>query len=171
MPTQELSGTTALVTGASQGFGRAIAVALSKHGAHVAGIARDHGRLEDPRAQLGDTFTPVAADAADPVVAGQLLDNLFLPERETLAGLQPGCAQLTLHVDFVPRASAGTSGQTSARRPPYWRARFAQALALPGELAGWVENQLGLTTSSHPAAQSGVMLQARQSITEMVRAR
>ncbi len=37
MPAQELSGTTALVTGASRGFGRAIAVALSKHGAHVAG--------------------------------------------------------------------------------------------------------------------------------------
>jgi NAD(P)-dependent dehydrogenase (short-subunit alcohol dehydrogenase family) len=78
MPTQELSGTTALVTGASRGFGRAIAVALSKHGAHVAGVARDPGRLEELRAQLGGTFTPVAADAADaadPVVAGQLLDK------------------------------------------------------------------------------------------------
>ena len=62
MPTQELSGTTALVTGASRGFGRAIAVALSSRGAHVAGVARDHGRLEELRAQLGDTFTPVAAD-------------------------------------------------------------------------------------------------------------
>ncbi len=75
MPTQELSGTTALVTGASRGFGRAIAVALSKHGAHVAGVARDPGRLEELHAQLGGTFTPVVADAADPVVAGQLLDK------------------------------------------------------------------------------------------------
>jgi len=66
MPAQELSGTTALVTGASRGFGRAIAVALSKHGAHVAGVARDPGRLEELHAQLGGTFTPVAADAADP---------------------------------------------------------------------------------------------------------
>jgi NADP-dependent 3-hydroxy acid dehydrogenase YdfG len=77
MPTQELSGTTALVTGASRGFGRAIAVALSSRGAHVAGVARDAGRLEELHAQLGDTFTPVAADAADaadPVVAGHLLD-------------------------------------------------------------------------------------------------
>jgi NAD(P)-dependent dehydrogenase (short-subunit alcohol dehydrogenase family) len=71
MPAQELSGTTALVTGASRGFGRAIAVALSKHDAHVA-VARDHGRLEELRALLGDTFTPVAAD---PVVASQLLDK------------------------------------------------------------------------------------------------
>ena len=75
MPTHELSGTTALVTGASRGFGRAIAVALSKHGAHVVGVARDPGRLEELHQQLGSTFTPVAADAADPVVAGQLLDE------------------------------------------------------------------------------------------------
>ena len=72
MPTQELSGTKAPVTGASRGFGRAIAAALAKHGAHAAGVADDHGRLEELRAQLGDTFTPVAAD---PVVAGQLLDK------------------------------------------------------------------------------------------------
>ena len=89
MPTQELSGTAALVTGASRGFGRAIAVALSKHGAHVAGVARDQGRLEELRAQLGDTFTPVGADAADPVVAGQLLDQ-YLPRTLVLnAGAAP----------------------------------------------------------------------------------
>jgi NADP-dependent 3-hydroxy acid dehydrogenase YdfG len=75
MPTQEFSGTTALVTGASRGFGRAITIALSKHGAHVVGVARDRARLEELRAQLGGTFTPVAADATDPVVAGQLLDQ------------------------------------------------------------------------------------------------
>ena len=65
MPTQEHSGTTALVTGASRGFGRAIAGAVSKHGAHVAGVARDRGRLEELREQLDGTFTPVPADAAD----------------------------------------------------------------------------------------------------------
>jgi len=75
MPTRELSGTTALVTGASRGFGRAIAVALANHGAHVTGIARDQARLGELRAQLGGAFTPVAADAADPTAAGQLLDE------------------------------------------------------------------------------------------------
>src|SRR5690242_5840790 len=91
MPTHELSGTTALVTGASRGFGRAIAVALAKHGAHVAGVARDRGRLEELRAQLGDTFTPVAAVAADPVVAGQLLDKY----RPRTLVLNAGAAPLT----------------------------------------------------------------------------
>ena len=88
MQTQELSGTTALVTGASRGFGRAIALALSKHGADVAGVARDHGRLEELRAHLGDTFTLVAAD---PVVAGQLLDR----HRPRTLVLNAGAAPLT----------------------------------------------------------------------------
>ena len=91
MPTHELSGTTALVTGASRGFGRALAVALSKHGAHVVGVARDPGRLEELHQQLGGTFTPVAADAADPVLAGQLL-NKYRPH--TLV-LNAGAAPLT----------------------------------------------------------------------------
>jgi NAD(P)-dependent dehydrogenase (short-subunit alcohol dehydrogenase family) len=75
MSTQQLAATTALVTGASRGFGRAIAIALAKQGAHVVGVARDRLRLEELRAQLGSAFTPVAADAADPVTAGQLLDK------------------------------------------------------------------------------------------------
>jgi NAD(P)-dependent dehydrogenase (short-subunit alcohol dehydrogenase family) len=75
MSAQQLSGTTALVTGASRGFGAGIASALVKAGAGVVGVARDHGRLEDLRGQLGATFIPVAADAADPVAAGHLLDR------------------------------------------------------------------------------------------------
>jgi NAD(P)-dependent dehydrogenase (short-subunit alcohol dehydrogenase family) len=70
----DLSGTTALVTGASRGFGRGIAAALSRAGARVAGVARDRGPLEELRAQLGGSFTAIPADAADPVVAGQLID-------------------------------------------------------------------------------------------------
>jgi NAD(P)-dependent dehydrogenase (short-subunit alcohol dehydrogenase family) len=74
MPNHELYGTTAIVTGASRGFGRGIATALSQAGARVVGVARDGARLEELRTQLGDGFTPVAADAADPVIAGQLID-------------------------------------------------------------------------------------------------
>ena len=89
MSTHELSGTTALVTGASRGFGRAIAIALSEHGAHVVGVARDRDRLEELRAQLGGTFTPVTGDATDPVVAGRLLDE-YRPRTLVLnAGASP----------------------------------------------------------------------------------
>jgi NADP-dependent 3-hydroxy acid dehydrogenase YdfG len=75
MPMQEVSGTTALVTGASRGFGRGVAIALTQAGASVVGVARDQARLDELRTQLGGTFTPVAADATDPVVADQLLDK------------------------------------------------------------------------------------------------
>jgi NAD(P)-dependent dehydrogenase (short-subunit alcohol dehydrogenase family) len=71
----EISGATALVTGASRGFGRAIAVVLAKEGAEVVGVSRDRTALEDLRGELGAGFTPVVADAADPVVAGQLMDK------------------------------------------------------------------------------------------------
>jgi NAD(P)-dependent dehydrogenase (short-subunit alcohol dehydrogenase family) len=74
MPDRELSGTTALVTGASRGFGRGIAAALRASGARVVGVARNRSMLDDLRSQLGDGFIPVVADATDPVVAGQLID-------------------------------------------------------------------------------------------------
>jgi NAD(P)-dependent dehydrogenase (short-subunit alcohol dehydrogenase family) len=75
MTTQQLSGTTAIVTGASRGFGRGVAAALAQAGAHVVGVARDPAALEKVREELGAAFTAVAADAADPVVAGQLIDT------------------------------------------------------------------------------------------------
>jgi NADP-dependent 3-hydroxy acid dehydrogenase YdfG len=72
---EALAGTTAIVTGASRGFGRAIAVALSGAGAHVVGVARSAARLDELRDELGDTFTPLAADAADPAVAERAIDE------------------------------------------------------------------------------------------------
>jgi NAD(P)-dependent dehydrogenase (short-subunit alcohol dehydrogenase family) len=74
MTSQQLSGTVAIVTGASRGFGRGIATALTKAGAQVVGVARDARALEEVREELGDAFTAVTADAADPVVAGELID-------------------------------------------------------------------------------------------------
>jgi NAD(P)-dependent dehydrogenase (short-subunit alcohol dehydrogenase family) len=70
-----LVGTTAIVTGASRGFGRAIAAALSAAGAHVVGVARSSADLDTVRAELGDGFTAVTADAADPATAVRLIDE------------------------------------------------------------------------------------------------
>ena len=72
---EALRGTTAIVTGASRGFGRAIAAALSAAGAHVVGVARSSAQLDQLRDELGDTFTPVAADVADPAVAARVIDE------------------------------------------------------------------------------------------------
>jgi NAD(P)-dependent dehydrogenase (short-subunit alcohol dehydrogenase family) len=73
--TTNMAGTTAIVTGASRGFGRAIATALTAAGAHVVGVARSSAQLDELRDELGDTFSPVAADAADPDVAARLINE------------------------------------------------------------------------------------------------
>ncbi|OIJ94922.1 short-chain dehydrogenase [Streptomyces sp. MUSC 14] len=64
---------TAVVTGASRGFGRAIAAALVATGTRVIGIARDEQALRTVRDELGDDFTPVAADATDEALAQDVI--------------------------------------------------------------------------------------------------
>jgi NAD(P)-dependent dehydrogenase (short-subunit alcohol dehydrogenase family) len=73
-PAASIAGATALVTGASRGFGRDIAISLSQAGARVVGVARDSDQLNQLRDALCDSFTPVTADAAAPATAGLLID-------------------------------------------------------------------------------------------------
>ena len=64
----DLTGKTALVTGASQGIGRAIAEALADQGARVIVAARTLGKLESLAAEIqengGEAF-PLVLDLAD----------------------------------------------------------------------------------------------------------
>jgi NAD(P)-dependent dehydrogenase (short-subunit alcohol dehydrogenase family) len=69
-----LQGKRAIVTGGSRGYGRGIVEALVSAGACVHLVARDVAALEAVRAELGERVSVTAADAADPVVAGRLLD-------------------------------------------------------------------------------------------------
>jgi len=48
----DLSGQIALVTGASQGLGRAMAVALAASGAYVVGVARNEQKLQETLAEI-----------------------------------------------------------------------------------------------------------------------
>lgn len=57
-----LAGRRALVTGATGGLGSAVARSFSAEGARLALLARDEGRLETLRAELGEQATAVAAD-------------------------------------------------------------------------------------------------------------
>lgn len=64
-----LTGKVAFVTGASQGIGRAIAVALSAAGAHVALAARSEQKLAEVAGQIqsaGGEALSVKMDVADP---------------------------------------------------------------------------------------------------------
>ena len=116
MTAKQLSGTAALVTGASRGFGRGIATALSQAGADVIGVARDRGQLAELRDQLGGTFTPVAADAADPVVAGQLIDAY----RPRLLILNAGAAPLSRPLHQHTWQTFSTNWQVDVQHAFHW---------------------------------------------------
>src|SRR3954447_13391076 len=82
-PNTPLAGSTAIVTGASRGFGRGIAAALAGAGAHVVGVARNGA--------------DVNADSADPTTAGRLIDE-YQPRTVVLcAGAAPHMSPLTEH--------------------------------------------------------------------------
>jgi NAD(P)-dependent dehydrogenase (short-subunit alcohol dehydrogenase family) len=104
MSAKEITDVTAVVTGASRGFGRGIATALAGAGARVIGVARDASALEELRANLGESFTAVTADAADPNVAGELID-----------AYQPGVLVLNAGAMPLPRPIHHQTWQTFSR--------------------------------------------------------
>ncbi|HTW98888.1 MAG TPA: SDR family oxidoreductase [Acidimicrobiales bacterium] len=88
MPVRDLSQSTAVVTGASRGFGRAAAVALAERGARVVGVARHATLLAELHDELGDAFVPEVADVTDPALPGRL----FSSYRPTTVVLNAGAA-------------------------------------------------------------------------------
>lgn len=61
----QLSGTVAIVTGASRGLGRAIAAGLAAEGAKVIAAARSTGPLQDLAGQYPGLVHPVTCDVTD----------------------------------------------------------------------------------------------------------
>ena len=70
MTVQDLSGTTAIVTGASRGFGRPPRSRSDQAGAQVIGVAQHKADLDEVRRAAGRAFVPVAADAATQTCPG-----------------------------------------------------------------------------------------------------
>ncbi len=74
-----LDGKTALVTGASQGIGRAIALRLAGQGARILAAARSIDKLEALAAEIGETggeALPLRLDLASPEEVGASLAEL-----------------------------------------------------------------------------------------------
>src|SRR5947209_16931526 len=109
-------GTTALVTGASRGFGLAIATSLSRAGARVVGVARDRERLELLRTELGESFVPEIGDAAEPATAGRLIDAY----RPTILVLNAGATPLTRPIQHHTWESFSQNWQVDVQHVFRW---------------------------------------------------
>lgn len=76
----QLDGKIALVTGASQGLGYALALALSREGARVAINSRNLEKLQNSaakiRAETGNEVIALAADVTEPAAAGTLVNEV-----------------------------------------------------------------------------------------------
>ena len=95
--TIDLEGKTALVTGASRGIGRAIALAYAAAGADVALLARNAELLEDVAAEIGAigrSAVVLVADVTDP-------DAVATAVGRAISGLG--------HVDIVVNNAGGNS--------------------------------------------------------------
>lgn len=150
MSNSSLAGQRVLVTGASSGIGRAVAVACAEAGATVAGLARRAERLESLSASHG--VVPVVGDVTAGGAAG-----LVATAVEGLGGLD-------VLVNSAGIARMGLIGETD---PADWRAMFdvnvlglleiTQA-ALPAlkDGGGSIVNISSMSGRRIPAAEGGV---------------
>jgi NAD(P)-dependent dehydrogenase (short-subunit alcohol dehydrogenase family) len=121
---------TAVVTGASRGFGRAVAAALVAAGTRVVGIARDERALDAVRRDLGENFTPLAADATDEALA----EAVIREHRPALLVLNAGAVPHMAPVHEQTWESFSRNWHTDTRHVFTWtRAALREPLP-PGSL-------------------------------------
>ncbi len=74
-----LNDQVAIVTGASRGIGKAIAIALAKAGCHIAGISRTEHSASAPMQEilaLGVKYQPYGVDVSDPEAVADSADKI-----------------------------------------------------------------------------------------------
>jgi NAD(P)-dependent dehydrogenase (short-subunit alcohol dehydrogenase family) len=69
---QDLTGKMALITGASKGLGKAMALALSQAGATIALVSRDQSKLESVKAEIEASAGKASLFVADVTNEGQI---------------------------------------------------------------------------------------------------
>ncbi|GAA5135385.1 SDR family oxidoreductase [Pseudonocardia adelaidensis] len=121
---------TAVVTGASRGFGRAIAAALVAAGTGVVGIARDERALRSVRDELGAGFTFVAADATDETLA----QDVIREHRPGLLVLNAGAAPHMAPVHEQTWETFSRNWHTDTRHAFTWTRAALRAPLAPGSV-------------------------------------
>jgi NADP-dependent 3-hydroxy acid dehydrogenase YdfG len=121
---------TAVVTGASRGFGRAIAAALVAAGTDVVGLARDAHELDAVRDALGGRFTPLVADATDEAAAQAVIRD----RRPGLLVLNAGATPHMAPVHEQTWESFSRNWQTDTRHVFTWVRTALTAPLAPGSV-------------------------------------
>ena len=160
----------AVVTGASRGFGRAIATALVAAGLPVVGIARDEQRLRALQEELGDAFVPVVGDAVDEDLARDLVGR----HRPGLLVLNAGAAPAMAPVHEQTWESFGRAWEVDVRQAFTWiRTALTTPLA-PGSLVVAMSSGAALAGSplsgGYAGAKATVRFLARYAAEESTRA-
>ncbi|MFE0640956.1 SDR family oxidoreductase [Streptomyces sp. NPDC058877] len=151
MPTERTEPITAIVTGASRGFGRGVATALVETGFRVVGVARGADPLAELRASLGDGFVPVVADAADPSLPVRLIDE-FRPRALVLnAGANPVLAPLHEHTWDTFREA----WETDVRQAFEWVGAALRHPLVPGSVVISVSSGAALNGSHLSGGYAG----------------
>ena len=135
---------TAVVTGASRGFGRAIAAALVARGSSVVGIARGGQDLRAVAGELGPAFTPLAGDATDETLARDVIHQ----HRPGLLVLNAG---VTPHMAPLPEQTWETFSRnwhTDTRHAFTWTQAALREPLAPGSVV--VEMSSGAALAGSP---------------------
>ncbi|MCC7359430.1 MAG: SDR family NAD(P)-dependent oxidoreductase [Anaerolineales bacterium] len=129
----EIPGATAVVTGASNGIGRAAARLLAQRGARVIALARSAERLEALVAEIaaaGGAAEPHPADLADPAAVDAIFDDLAARGVTPDILVNSAGAGRWLTTEETPPAEA-----VAMMNAPYFAAFFVTRRCLPGMLA------------------------------------
>jgi NADP-dependent 3-hydroxy acid dehydrogenase YdfG len=147
---------TAIVTGASRGFGHAIAAALVASGTHVVGIARDAQALQTVHDQLGDAFTPLAGDATSDALAHDVIRD----HRPGLLVLNAGATPLMAPLQEQTWETFSRNWHTDTRHVFAWTRAALLAPLAPGSAVVAVSSGAALVGSP----LSGGYASAKQAI-------
>ena len=157
MSVHQLAGTNAIVTGASRGFGRAIAASLVEQGAHVVGVARNESRLSDLHQELGDRFEAEVADAADP----SLPDRLFARRKPQIVVLNAGATPVIAPLDEQTWETFSTNWDSDVRQVFNFARATLSAPLEPGSVVITVSSAAALRGSPLSGGYAGAKASTR----------
>jgi NADP-dependent 3-hydroxy acid dehydrogenase YdfG len=149
--------TTAVVTGASRGFGLAIAAALTNQGHQVVGIARTADALADVHRELGAAFIPVAADATDAVTAHTMIEQY----QPTLLVLNAGATPAIGPIHEQSWESFSRNWQVDTQHAFHWIRAALQCPLAPGSLVVAMSSGAALRGSPLSGGYSGAKAMIR----------